>query len=158
MPLEIKHNLVLCQLPKKTLFLNLLQTISHLNDSNTLHKNIVLYLCNNPHHPMHTLQNYCHHHRDHPWHNVKFHKLKLLKVNIFFKKIYILTKLEIRFLKVLFHYLCSRNFQNMKLRLNFVKIWSFNLNSDFAWNQILAYSHSSKMSFLAILEGLNLDF
>ena len=89
---------------KKTLLLNLLQIISHLNDSNTLRKNIVLYLCNNLLHPKHTLQNCCHHHTDHPWQNAKFHKLKLLKVNIFFKKMYFLTKLEIGFLKLLFHY------------------------------------------------------
>ena len=32
--------------------------------------------------------------------------------------------------------LCSRNFQNMKLMLDFVEIWSFYCHSDFTWNQI----------------------
>ena len=54
--------------------------------------------------------------------------------------------------------LCSRNFQNVKLGLDFVEIWSFYCHSDFAWNQILGNSNSLKMSFLAILETLNFDF
>ena len=33
--------------------------------------------------------------------------------------------------------LCSRNFQNVKLRLDFFKILSFYLHSNFRWNQIL---------------------
>ena len=32
--------------------------------------------------------------------------------------------------------LCSRNFQNVKLRLDFVEIWSSYRHSDFMWNQI----------------------
>ena len=51
--------------------------------------------------------------------------------------------------------LCSRNFQNVKLRLDFVEIWSFYRHSEFTWNQILEYS---KMSFWVILEVLNFDF
>ena len=31
--------------------------------------------------------------------------------------------------------LCSRNFQNVKLRLDFVEIWWFHHHSDFTWNQ-----------------------
>ena len=54
--------------------------------------------------------------------------------------------------------LCSRNFQNVKLRLDFVEIWSFYHHSDFTWNQILADSNSPKMSSLAISETLNLEF
>ena len=54
--------------------------------------------------------------------------------------------------------LCSRNFQNVKLRLDFVEIWSFYRHSDFTWNQILVNSNGPKMSFLAILEVLNFDF
>ena len=30
--------------------------------------------------------------------------------------------------------LCSRNFQNVKLRLDFVEIWSFYRHPDFTWN------------------------
>ena len=54
--------------------------------------------------------------------------------------------------------LCSRNFQNVKLRLDFVEIWSIYRNSNFTWNQILANSNSPKMLFLSILEVLNFDF
>ena len=54
--------------------------------------------------------------------------------------------------------LCSRNFQNVKLRLDFVKIWSFYHHSDFAWNHLLVYSYGPKMLILAILEVLNFDF
>ena len=54
--------------------------------------------------------------------------------------------------------LCSRNFQNVKLRLDFVEIWSFYRHSELTWNHILGNSNSPKMSFLAILEVLNLDF
>ena len=42
--------------------------------------------------------------------------------------------------------LCSRNFQNVKLRLDFIEK-SFYCHSDFTWNQILP-----------ILEVLNFDF
>ena len=56
----------------------------------------------------------------------------------------------------LFWALCSRNFQNVKLRLDFVKIWWFYCPSDFTGNQILANSNSPKLSFLAFLEALNL--
>ena len=51
--------------------------------------------------------------------------------------------------------LCSSNFQNVKLWLDFVGIWEFYRHSDFTWNQILAYSN---MSILVILEVLNFDF
>ena len=53
--------------------------------------------------------------------------------------------------------LCSRNFQNVKLRLDFVER-SFYRHSEFTWNPILAYSNRWKMSFLAMLELLNFDF
>ena len=53
---------------------------------------------------------------------------------------------------------CFRNFQKVKLRLGFVEIWSFYRHSDFTRNQILANSNCLKMSFLAILETLNLEF
>ena len=43
--------------------------------------------------------------------------------------------------------LCSRNFQNLKLRLYFVDVWSFCCHSDFTWNQILAKSDGQKMLF-----------
>ena len=46
--------------------------------------------------------------------------------------------------------LCSRNFQNVKLRLDFVEIWSFYCHSEFTWNPILANSNGPKMLFLAI--------
>ena len=54
--------------------------------------------------------------------------------------------------------LCSRNFQNVKLRLDFIEIWWFYRHSEFGWNHILANSNSPKMSFLAIQEVLNFDF
>ena len=54
--------------------------------------------------------------------------------------------------------LCSRNFQNVKLKLDFVKIWWFYRHSDFAWNQIWPNLKGPKMSFLAILEFLSFDF
>ena len=54
--------------------------------------------------------------------------------------------------------LCSRNFQNVKLRLDFIEIWSFYRHSDCTWNRILVNSNGPKMSFLAILETLNLGF
>ena len=54
--------------------------------------------------------------------------------------------------------LCSRNFQNVKLRLDFHEIWSFYRHSDFTWNSILANSKGPKMLFLAILKVLNFDF
>ena len=67
------------------------------------------------------------------------------------------------FLRILFFIihvwaLCSRNFQNVKLWLDFVEIWSFHRHSDFTWTHILANSNSPIMSFLAILEVLNFDF
>ena len=43
--------------------------------------------------------------------------------------------------------LCSRNFQNVKLRLDFVKILSFYNHSDFTWNQILVNLNGPQMSF-----------
>ena len=45
----------------------------------------------------------------------------------------------------------------MKLRFDFVEIWSFYRHSEFKWNQILANSNGPKMSFLPILEVLNFD-
>ena len=54
--------------------------------------------------------------------------------------------------------LCSRNFQNVKLRLDFVEIWSFYRHSDFTWNHILGNSNSPKMLILTILEALTFDF
>ena len=54
--------------------------------------------------------------------------------------------------------LCSRNFQKVKLRLNFIEIWSFYCHSNFTWNTVLANSKGPKMSFLAILETLNFEF
>ena len=50
---------------------------------------------------------------------------------------------------------CSRNFQNVKLRLDVAEIWLFYRHSDFAWNHTLANSNGPKMSFMAILEMLN---
>ena len=54
--------------------------------------------------------------------------------------------------------LCSRNFQNVKLRLDFVEIWSFYRHSDFTWNHIWGNSNSPEMLMLTILEHLNFDF
>ena len=54
--------------------------------------------------------------------------------------------------------LCSRKFQNVKLRLDFIEIWSFYCHSDFTWNPILVNSNSPKMTFLAILETQNFEF
>ena len=54
--------------------------------------------------------------------------------------------------------LCSRKFQNVKLRLDFVKIWWFYRHSDFGWNHILANLKGPKMSFMTILETLNFEF
>ena len=49
--------------------------------------------------------------------------------------------------------LCSRNIQNVKLRLDFVDILSFYRHSDFTWN-----SNSPKRSFLTISETLIFEF
>ena len=43
--------------------------------------------------------------------------------------------------------LCSRNFQNEKLMLDFVEIWSFYRHSSFTWNQVLANSNRPKCYF-----------
>ena len=40
--------------------------------------------------------------------------------------------------------LCSRNLQNVKLRLDFVEVWSFSRHSDITWKPILANSKCSK--------------
>ena len=48
--------------------------------------------------------------------------------------------------------LCSRNFQNVKLRLDIVEMWSFYRHSDFTWNHILGNSNSPKMLMSTILE------
>ena len=53
--------------------------------------------------------------------------------------------------------LCSRNFQNVKLRLDFVEIWSLYRHSDFMLNRILANSNSPNMSLLEIIEILNFE-
>ena len=45
--------------------------------------------------------------------------------------------------------LCSRNFQNVKKRLDFVEIRSFYRHQNFTQNDILA---NSKMSYVAILD------
>ena len=54
--------------------------------------------------------------------------------------------------------LCSRNFQTVKLRLDFVEIWQFYRHSDFVWSHILANSNGPSLSFMAILETLNFEF
>ena len=54
--------------------------------------------------------------------------------------------------------LCSRNFQNVKIKLDFVEIWSIYNHFDFTRNQILANSNGPKMSFMAILESWALNF
>ena len=54
--------------------------------------------------------------------------------------------------------LCSRNFQNVNLRLDIVEIWSFYQQSDFTWNQSLPNSNGPKMLFLPILEVPKFDF
>ena len=54
--------------------------------------------------------------------------------------------------------LCSRNFQSVKLRLDFVENLSFYRFSDFKWNQTLVNSDGLKMLFLPILEVLKFDF
>ena len=43
--------------------------------------------------------------------------------------------------------LCSRNFQNVKLRLDFIEIWLFYCQSDFTWNHILVHSNGPKCCF-----------
>ena len=53
--------------------------------------------------------------------------------------------------------LCSRNFQNVKLMLDFVKTWSIYGHWDFMWNPVLVNSNSPKMSILAILETQNFE-
>ena len=54
--------------------------------------------------------------------------------------------------------LCSRNFQNVKLRLDVVGTWLFYWHSNFTWNQFLVNSYRPKISFLGILEVLNFNF
>ena len=54
--------------------------------------------------------------------------------------------------------LCSRIFQNVKLRQHGVEILQFACHSDFKWNQILVDSNGHKMFFLVFLEVLKLDF
>ena len=49
--------------------------------------------------------------------------------------------------------LCSRNFQNVKIRHDFVYH-----HSDFTWNHILGNSNNPKLLILTILEVLNFDF
>ena len=52
----------------------------------------------------------------------------------------------------------QKNFQNVKLRLDFVEIWWFYCYSDFTWNQILVNSNLQKMLILTSLETLNFEF
>ena len=54
--------------------------------------------------------------------------------------------------------LCSRNFQNVKIRLDFVETWWFFCHSDFMWNPILVNSNGPKVSFLSILKTPNFEF
>ena len=57
----------------------------------------------------------------------------------------------------LFWALCSRNFQNVKLGLDFVEIWWFYCHSDFTWNQILAhFKKQSKIVIFGIFRGSEL--
>ena len=48
--------------------------------------------------------------------------------------------------------LCSRNFQNVKLRLDFVEIQSFYRHQNFTQNEIWRIQTIQKMSFVAILD------
>ena len=54
--------------------------------------------------------------------------------------------------------LCSWKFQNVKLRIDYVEVWSFYRNTDFTWNLSLVNSNHPKLLFLPILEVLNFDF
>ena len=67
-------------------------------------------------------------------------------------------KSRLGFGKILIQCCQLYHFQNVKLRLDFVEIWSFCCHSDFTWNQILASLNGPKMSFLAIIEVLNFVF
>ena len=88
--------------------------------------------------------------------------LMVLKVIWLLKKYLTCSLVEVRYFHIfrIFHQstLSPRNFQNVKLRLDFVEIWSFYRHSDFAWYQILSNSNGTKMSFLAFLKVLNFDF
>ena len=53
--------------------------------------------------------------------------------------------------------LCSRNFQNVKLRQHGMEILKFACHADFTWNQILVNSNCQKCH-LWHLEVLNLNF
>ena len=44
--------------------------------------------------------------------------------------------------------LCSKNFQNVKLRLDFVETWSYYYHSDLMWNPILVNSKGPELLFL----------
>ena len=48
--------------------------------------------------------------------------------------------------------LCSRNFQIVKLRLDFVEIWSFYCHSDFTWNPFRGIRTVQKCYFWQVLE------
>ena len=48
--------------------------------------------------------------------------------------------------------------KNVKLRLHSVGILQYYCYTDFMWNQILANPNGQKMSFLAIVEVLNISF
>ena len=54
--------------------------------------------------------------------------------------------------------LCSKNFQNVMLSLDFIEIWSYYCCSDFTWNQILVNSYGPKMLFLPIWKVLKSNF
>ena len=72
---------------------------------------------------------------------------QLLQYNIIHLDTYIhsAANLYIPYFSLVVNSLCSRNFQNVKLRLDFVEIWLFYRHSDFTWNQILANSKGTKM-------------
>ena len=75
-----------------------------------------------------------------------------IKVHFWYFKYWYFTLL------ILHTALCSRNFRNVKLRLDFVEIWLFFRHSDFTLNHSMANSNGPKMLFLVILEVLNFDF
>ena len=92
------------------------------------------------------------------WFHTKFLKLLELGVNRISQFRTVVEHDFVKCWKLLPSALCSRNSQNVKLRLAFVEIWSFYRYSDFTWNQILVNSNGSNILFLAILEVLNFDF
>ena len=90
---------------------------------------------------------------------LEFPKGKLLPIWRFFTWNQTIFRENILYLIFYFQcLLCSRSFQNVKLRVDFVEIWSFYSHSYFTWNQILVNSNGPKMLFLPILEALNFGF